>query len=253
VFPVSQTAEDALTVSASERALAFEHGLGAGDVIFVDPLAVNALDRQIVRRLCREHDFEPLERTSAGVTALRLHPPGSPAGVAWCAAHFTPFIQGPDGTTYVVDLGTRRRLPDPETLRRYAGVRPSVADVRVLNDRDLARIPEGPPLDSALSGPIFAHDLMYAYQVTDDGQLLRLPNAATAAARGLKADASNMIVVLDDLFRFTPMPILRHYGVVIGDARTAPLVKGYQVEPGSSRLADLVVTPFVGIAPREGP
>ena len=108
------------------------------------------------------------------LTALRLHAPGSLAENVWCAAHFTPFVQGPDGTVYALDEGMRRRLPDAETFRRYRGASPDLAEVRTLDADALGKIPEGPPLASAASGPIFVNDLAFVYRVTEDGLAIRL-------------------------------------------------------------------------------
>ena len=205
-----------------------------GDVIFIDPLTVNPLQRQIVRRLCREFlDLHFLEETTLGVAALRLLPRGAPgAACVWCAAHFTSFVQGSDGTVYALDLGARRRFPDAATYQRFAGIRPSMAETRQLDDQALTRIPEGPPLASVLAGPVLVSDLMYAYEVTDDGQLLRMPNACTAHLHGLRRDAGNAMVVLDDLDRFTVGPGLRFFGGVLGDVRTAARMIRYSSEPG---------------------
>jgi hypothetical protein len=84
VFPTSNPIQDAISASAQDRALHFQTGLKAGDIIFVDEnymgqdigdadmKAVQEFERKLVDRLRREFTFEEIERTPYEIAAIRL-------------------------------------------------------------------------------------------------------------------------------------------------------------------------------------
>lgn len=79
LFPLSNVRQDQLTSTGRTRALGFQHGLKAGDTLFLekDPERLAPLQLDIIARLRAEFDFQEMEITEHGIVAARLHPRGS--------------------------------------------------------------------------------------------------------------------------------------------------------------------------------
>ena len=72
VFPVNVFMEDELSTATREYIVSYPHGLRDGDFIFVNAKLDNRLMRDIVEKLRSQFDFETVETTKAGISAIRL-------------------------------------------------------------------------------------------------------------------------------------------------------------------------------------